>query len=145
MAGNPPATLGTAISDTATIAGLVNPVVATAPGQGTITFRAYGPDDATCTVLAHTSPAQLVPGNGSVSSAPPPFVPTAPGTYRWIASYSGDANNVPLATACADPLESSVVTRADARRSSPRPATTRRPPPPRSAPPSATPPPSAAW
>src|SRR5439155_1008553 len=41
-----------------------------------------------------------------------PFTPTAPGTYRWIATYSGDANYTAATTACNDANESSVVTQA---------------------------------
>src|SRR6266498_1633933 len=36
----------------------------------------------------------------------------AVGTYYWTASYSGDANNAATSTACGDPGESSVVTKA---------------------------------
>jgi len=106
-----PAPLGSAISDTATISGLVAPVVAPAPGAGTIVFTAYGPDDPTCTTVAFSS-TRPVPGNGAISSAPPAFTPILPGTYRWIAVYSGDANNAGVSTVCADPLESSVVVRS---------------------------------
>jgi hypothetical protein len=31
--------------------------------------------------------------NGAVTSFPPEFNPTVPGTYRWIAGFPGDANN----------------------------------------------------
>ncbi|HYR28667.1 MAG TPA: hypothetical protein VEU30_09380, partial [Thermoanaerobaculia bacterium] len=34
----------------------------------------------------------------------------ATGTYRWVASYSGDANNSASANACGDPSETVVVT-----------------------------------
>ena len=36
--------------------------------------------------------------DGPVASAA--FAPTQAGTYRWIASYSGDANNLAIAGAC---------------------------------------------
>jgi hypothetical protein len=99
------ATLGGQISDQATIAGGSNP-------GGTITFTAYGPDDATCAnAPAYTSNAIAVSGNGNYNSAPA-FTPGATGTYRWRASYSGDANNVAVATACNDPNETSVVSPA---------------------------------
>jgi hypothetical protein len=38
-----------------------------------------------------------------------PFTPVLPGTYLWIASYSGDAGNNAATTACNDPGESSIV------------------------------------
>ncbi|MGZ3357651.1 MAG: IPTL-CTERM sorting domain-containing protein, partial [Isosphaeraceae bacterium] len=41
-----------------------------------------------------------------------PFTPTVPGTYHWIATYSGDANNAPTATVCDDTNESVIVAAA---------------------------------
>lgn len=90
------------VKDTATLTGAANPT-------GTITFALYGPDDATCagpaTTVNATSP---VNGNGSYVS--PSVKVTAAGTYRWIASYSGDGNNAAVSGACNDPNESVVVT-----------------------------------
>src|SRR5205085_1580651 len=40
------------------------------------------------------------------------FTPTAPGTYRWVAAYSGDANNAPVTGACNAANENTVVTPA---------------------------------
>lgn len=83
--------------DAATVHDLVNPV------GGTIDFRLYGPDDETCarepvfTSLGVPYP----PGTGTVTSSA--FVPTTPGSYRWSASYSGDANNLPVLPRCASP------------------------------------------
>ena len=37
------------------------------------------------------------------------FTPPQAGTYRWVASYGGDANSMPVAGACNDPNESTVV------------------------------------
>jgi hypothetical protein len=98
-------TLGGTVTDTAT---LLNGTLPT----GSITFRLYGPDDATCAnAPVFTSSAVAVNGNGSYVSAPA-YQPTAIGTYRWIASYSGDANNNPIAGACNDANESVVVSQA---------------------------------
>jgi len=88
---SPAVTLGAAISDTATLSGGAAPT-------GTITFRLYGPNDATCTTVAVFTSAVAVNGNGIYASAS--FTPTVTGTYRWIATYSGDANNAGVATAC---------------------------------------------
>ena len=45
-----------------------------------------------------------VNGNGPYST-PTGFVPTATGTYQWVASYSGDTNNNPVAsTAGSEPV-----------------------------------------
>jgi hypothetical protein len=99
-------TLGGSISDTATISGLVNPI------NGTITFSLYGPNDATC------SGTNLVAGNAAFTVGPvtangnyvsPNFTPLAVGTYRWIANYSGDANNTATSNGCNGANEASAV------------------------------------
>jgi len=95
-AASPAITLGGKVTDAATVTALVNPQATT------ITWRLYGPDDATCssppvygTTMAYTS--------GSVTA--PPFMPALPGTYRWRATYNGDVNNTPVTGACDDPAE----------------------------------------
>ena len=94
-------TLGGAVSDSAVIAGGFNPT-------GTITFRLYGPNDATCgSAPVFTSAAVPVNGNNTYGSGN--FTPTAAGTYRWIATYSGDGNNSGVAGACNAANESVVV------------------------------------
>ena len=91
------------ISDTATLAGGVNPT-------GTITFSLYGPNDATCSTAAIFTTTRTVAGNNSYTSAS--FTPTAAGTYRWTASYNGDANNTGVSEACNGNNESVTVTPA---------------------------------
>ena len=98
-----PVNLGASISDQATLSGGVSPT-------GTITFTAYGPNDATCSTAVFTSAPVAVNGNGAYNSGA--FTPAAVGTYRWIASYTGDANNNAVSGACNDPGESSVVAKA---------------------------------
>ncbi|MDQ6776883.1 MAG: hypothetical protein M3071_11870 [Actinomycetota bacterium] len=88
---------GTNISDAATLSGGAAPT-------GTITFNLYGPSDATCSSTPVSTSTASVSGNGSYSSSQ--FTPTAAGTYRFVASYNGDANNATIATACADTGES---------------------------------------
>jgi hypothetical protein len=107
-----PVVPGTAVSDTATLGNTATPSNAT---QGTIRFRAYGPDDATCATSVYTSVAP-VSGNGNYNSFTDgdggAFAPTAPGTYRWRAFYTpatGDVNNIAVSTACGDANESFVV------------------------------------
>ena len=97
---SPGVTLGGSVTDTATLAGGYNPT-------GTITFRLYGPNDATCSTVPVFTSSVPVTGNGNYTSGS--FTPAAPGTYRWIATYSGDANNAGVANACNDPNESVVV------------------------------------
>ena len=98
---SPNVSLGGQITDTATLAGGNTPT-------GTITFNLYGPDNATCSGAPIFASPKAVAGNGSYTSDA--FTPTAAGTYRWVASYSGDANNAAVTTACDDPAETVVVT-----------------------------------
>lgn len=95
------ATVGGQISDTATLAGGSSPT-------GTITFRAYGPNDATCSGAASFTDTEPVAGNGTYTTNPA-FTPAQAGTYRWVASYAGDVNNTPVSGACNDPNETSTV------------------------------------
>jgi hypothetical protein len=93
---SPDLPLGTgAIRGTAILRG------ANAP-TGTITFRLYGPNDDACAGSPLQTGAVAVAGNGSYRSAE--FTPTATGTYRWQASYSGDAENEPVDGACGQPV-----------------------------------------
>lgn len=81
-----------------------------APAGGTITFKLYGPND--CTILAYTSPTVAVSGDGTFNTPNPQFVPTAPGTYHWVAVYSGSSPNTLGTThnaACTDVDEDVVV------------------------------------
>ncbi|MCA1656124.1 MAG: Ig-like domain-containing protein [Actinobacteria bacterium] len=91
---------GGQVHDTATLAGGFNPT-------GTITFRLYGPNDATCSAPAVFTDTKTVTGNGSYLSAD--FTTVTPGTYRWTASYGGDLNNLAASVACNAPNESVVV------------------------------------
>ena len=95
------AALGEAIHDTAYLRGIT-------PLSGTIAFSVYGPNDATCSTPIVVPPVITVNGEGDYPSGN--FTPTLPGTYRWRARYSGDANNRAVSTACNEPNETSVVT-----------------------------------
>ena len=92
---------GGAISDTAILAGGNVPT-------GTITFTLFGPNNATCSGIPAFTSTKAVTGGGSYTSDP--FSPSLPGTYSWVASYSGDARNNPATTACNDAGETSTVT-----------------------------------
>ncbi|MDQ2700420.1 MAG: hypothetical protein M3Y23_03720, partial [Actinomycetota bacterium] len=95
------ATIGSSISDTATLSG----------GQGatgTLTFQAYGPDDADCSGTAAFAPDPVsVNGNGEYGSGA--FAPTQIGAYRWTVSYSGDENNAPATSNCNSANSTSTV------------------------------------
>jgi hypothetical protein len=96
-------TIGNNISDTATLANGSAPT-------GTIVFTVFGPNDSTCSTTPVFNSISTVTANGNYPSAN--FSTTAVGTYRFVASYSGDANNNPVAGACNDANESVVVTPA---------------------------------
>jgi hypothetical protein len=113
------ATIGSAITDTATLSGAVNP-------NNNITFRVYGPfsnanplDD----VCDATSLASTIAGTAWVAAAGGTFESTASftpssaasslGRYRWTAHFTGDGVNAAAGpTACLDAAEISNLTRA---------------------------------
>ena len=75
------------VTDSATLTGSYH-------ATGTITFDLYGPDGVTI-IYTDTTP---VNGDGTYITtfappAPPPPGLTIVGTYNWVVSYSGDANN----------------------------------------------------
>jgi hypothetical protein len=96
---SPGVAAGGRINDQAVLTGAFKP-------SGTVTFRLYGPGDATCTaapVFTSTVP-ETTPTTSSV------FSPTAAGTYHWVATYNGDVSNATASSGCADPTEAVVVT-----------------------------------
>jgi uncharacterized repeat protein (TIGR01451 family) len=98
--------LGDAIHDVATLSGGAN------VPQGTITFNLYGPSDTPdCSGEPVFTDTVSVDGNGDYQSAD--FTPKTPGTYYWIASYSGDANNLSSTGLCGDEGETSAIKAAD--------------------------------
>jgi hypothetical protein len=97
-------TAGSPIHDTATLTGGFNPT-------GTITWNVYNHDtDAGCTTPLNQSAFSVTVTAGKTSYNSPDFTPASAGHYEWVATYSGDANNVPLTTSCTDPAELSTVT-----------------------------------
>ena len=75
---SPDVFVGGILSATATFAGA-------AGAGGTITFRAYGPNDSTCAQPPVFTSVRAVAGNDVYRSAD--FGPSGAGVYRWIASY----------------------------------------------------------
>ena len=65
---------------------------------GTVTFTYYAPRDLTCSTPIFTS---VEPAAATVASDP--FTPQTTGTYRVVASYSGDDRHNPAGTWCGDP------------------------------------------
>ncbi len=98
-----PVTVGQVITDTANLSGGFGTLT------GSISFSVFAPGDTTCsTPLTPAPTSATVSGTGSYPSGP--FTTSAGGTYRWIASYSGDTNNNGVGTNCNDANESSIVT-----------------------------------
>jgi hypothetical protein len=95
---------GATLTDTATLSGGKAPT-------GSITFLLFPPSDPTCSgkVVDAKSTVTVVDPNPTVSQ---PFAPTTPGTYHWIAVYTGDTHNGAVNGACSDPNEAVVVSPA---------------------------------
>ncbi len=92
--------LGAPVRDVATLSN-------TASGTGNLTFRLFGPNNATCAGAPAFTDVVVVNGNGAYTSAW--FTPVAAGTYRWTVTYSGDASNNPATSPCNAPNESVVI------------------------------------
>ena len=80
-------TVGLEIFDNVNLSGGSNPT-------GTLTFNLFGPNDATCSGAVAFTTTLSVNGDGSYNSQH--FTTAKAGTYRWVVSYSGDANNSPV-------------------------------------------------
>jgi hypothetical protein len=114
QAGASPVDFGNAVTDTATLTntaneqgsggpagstdGSINPATSGSAAKGTITFTLYKAD---CTTLATGtgSNPQTVNVSGDATYGPVSFTPNSPGTYHWVATYSGDLPN----TTASDP------------------------------------------
>lgn len=82
---------GASVSDSAKLSG-PNAAKAT----GTVTYRVYS--NAACTTLAATAGTVTVTGGAVPSSAAETL--SAPGTYYWTATYSGDSENKSATSGC---------------------------------------------
>jgi hypothetical protein len=112
QAGPSSVVLGNAVADAATLTAASGVGVPT----GTVTFQLYGPNDSSCTgspVFSSTNALGTVSATSSTATSST-FAPTQAGTYRFTASYSGDANYVPLTGVCNAAGESVTVTAAAA-------------------------------
>src|SRR2546425_624260 len=65
---------------------------------GTIDFTVFGANITTCAAPGTPAGSAVVRGDGTYPSSAVPVV--LAGTYRWIASYTGDGNNNGFTTAC---------------------------------------------
>src|SRR5262249_46116640 len=76
----------------------------------TLTLQLSAPADTPSQTPIAVPPDKSVAGAGDYPSGD--FTTSAVGTYRWIAHYTGDANNNAVDTACNDANESSAVNKA---------------------------------
>ena len=91
--------VGMAVHDSAS---LVSPIALT----GTVSFAIYGPGDVNCQtdLVADQAAFKNIPMAGGVATSPD-YTTTRIGVYQWVARYSGDAGNSPVAGACPDSTE----------------------------------------
>ncbi len=110
IAASPGIVAGGTISATANVASPANPAA-----DASVLFRLFAPADAGCAGAPAFAATVAVSAAGSATS--PPFTPPAlgTGTYRWTASYSGNAFNVPVATTCNAPGSTVAVAPLAAR------------------------------
>jgi hypothetical protein len=71
-----------------------------------VTFVIFGPNDVDCTGTPAASSTNAVTAGDAAST---PFTPGDTGIYRFIATYNGDGNNLPVSGACNDANESTIV------------------------------------
>jgi uncharacterized repeat protein (TIGR01451 family) len=92
-----------ALSDVAHLSG------GTSNAGGTITFVLFS--DNACSTQVGGDVTVAVNGADGKDYTSPSITVNAPGTYYWVANYSGDGNNAASNTTCGDPSESPVVLR----------------------------------
>ena len=85
---------GDTLQDTATLTG-------SNAATGTITFDLYPPSDPLCQSTAVYEENVPVNGDGGYATTVG-YVSLTTGTYNWIATYNGDANNTPATSACGE-------------------------------------------
>jgi hypothetical protein len=88
------------VSDSATLTGGFSP-------SGSVTFELFAPTDGTCSGQPISTTSGTITG-GTASSGN--VTVGAAGTYNWVASYAGDANNNAATSSCG--TEPVVVTKA---------------------------------
>jgi hypothetical protein len=81
--------VGGSISDSATLNGGVTPT-------GNVTFQLFGPGDTTCSTPIATKTGALAGGSASSGNV----TASTAGTYNWVATYAGDANNNGVISPC---------------------------------------------
>jgi hypothetical protein len=125
-AGAGPVDFGNAVTDTAHLGntvhepgtggptgsdGSINPATLGGDAGGTITFTLYKDNSCGTKATGTGTNPQTVSVSGNGDYGPVSFTPDAPGTYYWVASYSGDSPNTLAsdASSCSDSNESVTV------------------------------------
>jgi hypothetical protein len=89
--------LGSTLQDSATLSG-----TGTLDGTGSITFNLYGANDPTCSAVPlDTETVTDVTSDGPYATTTG-YTADTPGTYQWVASFSGDGDDNAVSTACGD-------------------------------------------
>jgi hypothetical protein len=78
------------ISDSATLIGGASPT-------GNVVFELFGPGDSNCATPIATRTGTLTAGSAASGNV---VANAGAGTYNWVASYSGDANNNAVVSPC---------------------------------------------
>jgi hypothetical protein len=112
--------LGGEVHDDATLAGAESPT-------GKVDFKLFGPSDAECKAAPVFSSEVAASEAGSYESAV--FQPAEAGTYRWVATYSGDANNEAVSTVCDEAGGSVTVAQPETKTGATTGSTGQSPPP----------------
>ncbi len=87
--------VGTTLSDVATVTGVVAPT-------GTVTFQLFS-DLATCQAgspVLFTSAGRPLSATAPFKATSGTFPTTGVGTFQWVATFSGDANNAAVSSTC---------------------------------------------
>jgi RHS repeat-associated protein len=92
--------IGEPIQDTASVSGGYLPT-------GNVSFNVYAANDTSCTTPLNLQPLTAPLSAGKATS--PAYIPAEPGTYQFIASYEGNADNEGAQTKCGDPSEQVTV------------------------------------
>jgi uncharacterized repeat protein (TIGR01451 family) len=79
------------VQDTASLSGCFNSTC-----TGTVTFKLLGPNSCVATALGPIT----VPVNSNSATATASWTPVSLGDYYWVASYSGDLNNLTALEGC---------------------------------------------
>jgi hypothetical protein len=91
----PSVVVGGALNDTAVVTGGLAPT-------GSIVFSLFAPGDGACATPVASESDAVVAGAAASTLG---FASNAVGAWQWTASYSGDANNNPVSSACgAEPV-----------------------------------------